>query len=248
MPNWCTTDYEIYFKSKYDMKACKNFIERAISPDNPRNGKGQDFGSSWLGNFFLEAGYPYHYGKGILHETQLYFDTLDGSPDCRGWVSDVDYNENLQTIFMTTESAWGISPDFISIMMDTLGYSIYDDMDISYFAREPGMLYYLASDLQITENGDTVLNGILELPEQYQSKLPRILKNFFFFFKDEEYTGGWQQEDTNIWSIGGAPVNSDFWEEQKTKLNAAGISIDDITATPIEFKSFPNLINENSKE
>lgn len=244
MTNWCTTNYELQFTFLSEMRACLDFIRRATDENNPRNQQNSS-DSRWLGNFFLEAGYPYHCEPDSSDRVWVHFDTPDGhQPECRGILTAVSCSEDNQRISLSTYSEWSESPSFLLAMLNTLGLSPNDEnISISYFARNNAERYYVASDSQMTGNPDIVLTGTILIPKQYDDGFPKILERFLDRFDETEISGWNPHSDCNhrLWDIIGAGMNQKEWDGWRTVLQDAGFSFEGIVATPIQFRSFSDF-------
>lgn len=159
MPNWCSSVYQIQFDNAEDAQKCLDFLDRATA-ETERNTKGQGFGTMWLGNLLLEAGYPYHYktmNAGSVNE-RTEIEIGDESHPVnfryRGEVSYYDGDDDTVTI--DTETAWAPMPEAIAVMLTALGHRIGEDgqfegLTVQWYSEEPGCEYYAASDSEIAE-------------------------------------------------------------------------------------------------
>lgn len=159
MPNWCSSVYQIQFDNVNDAQKCRDFLDRATA-ETERNTLGQGFGTMWLGNLLLEAGYPYRYktvNAGSVNERK---EIEIGDKDhpinfrYRGEISYYDYADDVVTI--DTETAWAPMPEAIAVMLTALGHRMGEDgqfegLTVQWYSEEPGCEYYAASDSEIAE-------------------------------------------------------------------------------------------------
>lgn len=137
MPNWCSTDYVIR-----GSKDAVHKIYDAISNPTVKPNSSKD----WEGNVLLTLG--------------INFDELKYM---RGFINDVaeikDDSEDISTLSFNAEEAWETT-DFCEILQKAYP----DDIEIYWYAAEPGMEIYETNDSEgvYFNNGyyvDTYVNG-----------------------------------------------------------------------------------------
>lgn len=131
MPNWCYTSYKI----SGSRKAVKDLHERIMKLDR---GEGEmlenGFGNLWLGNLVNDFG-------GIPKEV-----------GCRGRIIEDSYDENLNLLYLDTETAWSACREtfeLIKSFYEKQGEEIY----ISFCEEECGNCIYT-----IHNEGDFTFN------------------------------------------------------------------------------------------
>lgn len=179
MPNWCTNDICITGK---DMKKYREFCEKSLK-DNIADTKyeGTDFGAGWLGNLLLSAGEDYEKVK------QFHMVNARGNYE----ITDAT-NDQLS---ISAESAWGPCYDVFRYVAEKMGF----DVDVDYYAEEPGCGVYVASDRSMTDDGDYYIDGYFD-GEGADYLLPLFSDNPFWK-KDiliEEIQKALQTEETDI--------------------------------------------------
>lgn len=137
MPNWCSTDYIIRGRKDVVHK-----IYDAISNPTVKPGSSKD----WEGNVLLTLG---------IAINELWY--------MRGFISDnaqiEDDNEGTSTLTFNAEEAWSPT-DFCEALRE----KYQDDIEIYWYAAEPGMEIYETNDSEgvYFNNGcyvDTFVNG-----------------------------------------------------------------------------------------
>ena len=126
MPNWCSTDVRV---SGPDVEAFDQFMEEAKKKPSMNT----DFGKNWLGHPLLLAGMP---KDEVVH----------GSINCRGRIEDKDTFDDGCMIYYC-ESAWGSCDDVFKYIKDKKNF----DVEIDFFAVEPGCEVFVTSDYAFSE-------------------------------------------------------------------------------------------------
>lgn len=125
MPNWCSTSIRI---TGPDYEAFDQFVEEAKEKAYLET----DFGKNWLGHLLLHAGLP---EEEVIH----------GDLHCRGYIG---YKNSFSgCVDYECESAWSPCDDVFQFIKEKKGF----DVDIDFFAVEPGCGVYETSDYAFSE-------------------------------------------------------------------------------------------------
>ena len=137
MPNWCESKIEITGR---DTGKFYNFIKKS-QEDNPAKDR-TGFGATWLGNLLLSAGKDFE--KICDREYPVV---------CRGSYGNVDFTDGVLTLY--AESAWSPCYDLFRYIAQTMCF----DVDVDFYAEEPGCEIYVASGENMTNGGNCVVDG-----------------------------------------------------------------------------------------
>lgn len=158
MPNWCINYYSLNFRNKEYAKKAAEFIQKCTA-SNELNTRGQGFGVNWLGNFALNAGWPYHYETVKDTDRELVYLGDEKLPEpkhaFRGDIIDWYIDEEQGHITIETETAYEPMTMFIAIMLEQIGMPYnkehFENVDIRWCSEEPGLRLYAGSDPKMTE-------------------------------------------------------------------------------------------------
>ena len=230
MPNWCFSTYSFQFNNEKMAEKFENLLKKATDSSNPRNLKGQDFGSTWMGNILIACGYPVSYktdsawGEQVIigddeHKAPLY--------DYRGSISYFDRSGDTVTVDL--ETAWEPMPGVLATALYSIGLTfsegMFDDVTIKWSSEEPGCEYFGGSD---SEYCDGDIRAYAEIPMNLydnDEKLRDIFDSEEIYNDGETYTiNQYYYSDKLLKEINGylgtACLNLDEAEE---KLKEKGI-------------------------
>lgn len=178
MANCCFSHYDFAFKNEEDAIKFSDFIKKATS-DVEVNKKGQGWGRFWLGNLLLWAGVPFSYYKEWSGRTRIRIQ--DVGFEYRGEIVGFWREENV--LHIETESAWDSYPWVFKYVLDYLRIG-GERYEVSFYAEEPGNVYYVASSEGEFE-GDTVLLWSEE--SKYENFLTGEKEYFpeYFLYKED---------------------------------------------------------------
>ena len=127
MPNWCNTRIQIRHEDPQKTRELYESIKKWMTYDYHKNG----FGLTWLGNIVGNSGVDRIREKGDFEKVR-----------CRGWVSYIEYVEDIESILIDTETAWRPMLQMWQLVCDRY----LPGAEIVYEAQECGCCLYQTND------------------------------------------------------------------------------------------------------
>lgn len=199
MPNWCSTNYTITFKSEEEAKRFYEQMDswqRNVFPPEPYM-----IGEGWLGNIL--------HNSGVCSVMDENGNRIDPEVSCRGWVEYLDHSGCEVTV--QTETAWGPMHEGLALILDKYA----PDAEVTYTSEECGCSYYGTNDPAY--DGLYVVN-MWELPEWF--------KQSDDYSYEYEYADDFSEDDLRVFAkLLKASITGDMTVEEviETILDTEGV-------------------------
>lgn len=149
MSNWCVTEFMFYADTEEGKHQLADFAKRLdYAVHNPKSSKElQGFGDFWLGNVLLEFCPDCAKFDGDVFICKY----KDKDIECRGSISYISQSgdsisgDTLDTLYMSTETAWVPMPDMWNVIFLTCNYT---DIKYVFQAEEPNDDVFINTDVE----------------------------------------------------------------------------------------------------